>query len=283
MKKSAALFAIVAAAGSALAGTDVNNINALQVDNRFFNDFNNSTLHWGAAGAATNLAPLPTDDGTLPFAGGVQWRDEFAANSVGQGSYANKHVAWFSSDGGATRHQGNKNQSFTLLFDVKIDVAAPGIRREAGLQVNNPRPALGYTDEGQILIASDGEVAVFGGVMPFTGFGGSTYTAGTTASVSFQYFAPGEADPVLGAYRLIFTDAVTGVHDSGMKFWGAGEPDGLFGFNFGTEFGFKAQNQRIPIIDDYSDITYSNVSMVPAPGALALMGLGGLIAGRRRR
>lgn len=282
MKTSAALFALVAAAGSALAGTDVNNINSLQVDNRFFNDFNNSTLNWGPAGNATTPAPLPTDDGVLPLAGGVEWRDEFAALSTGQGSFANKHIAWLSSDGGATRHQGNKNQSFVLNFDVKIDVAAPGIRREGGLQVNNPRPALGFTDEGQILIASDGEVAVFGGVMPFTGFG-NVYTAGTTASVSFEYFAPGTADPVLGAYRLIFNDAVTGVHDSGMKFWGAMEPDGLFGFNFGTEFGFKAQNQRIPIIDDFSDITYSNISIVPAPGAIALMGLGGLIAGRRRR
>lgn len=282
MKKSVALFALAMTAGTALAGTDVNNINSFLVDNRVFNDFNNSTLNWGAAGAATNLAPLPSDDGTLPLAGGVQWRDEFAAFSAGQGQFANKHVAWLSSDGGATRHQGNLNQSFTLNFSVKIDVAAPGIRREAGIEVRNPRPSLGYTDEGQLLIASDGEVAIFGGVMPFTGLG-NVYTAGTTAQVSWQYFAPGTADPVLGAYRLIFTDAVTGIHDSGLKFWGAAEPDGLFGFNFGTEFGLKAQNQRIPIINDFSDITYSNVSIVPAPGALALVGLGGLIAGRRRR
>lgn len=281
MKTSVAVFALVAAAGNVLAGTDVNNINSFLVDNRAWNDWNNSTLHWGPAGAATNLAPLPTDDGVLPSSGGVEWRDEFAANSTGQGGYANKHVAWFSDDG-VNRHQGNKNQSWTMNFDVKIDVAAPGVRREAGVEVRNPRPALGYTDEGQLLIGSDGEVAIFGGVMPFTGLG-NVYTAGTTAHVTWEYFAPGTADPVLGAYQLTFTDAVTGVHSSGMKFWGAGEPDGLFGFNFGTEMGFKAQNQRIPPIDDFSDITYSNFSMVPAPSAIALMGMAGLVAGRRRR
>ncbi len=282
MKTGFAILALATLAGTALASTNVNNINAFQVDNRNFNDFNNSTLNWGAAGAATNLAPLPTDDGTLPIAGGVQWRDEFAAFSAGNGSFANKHLAWLSSDGGASRHQGNLNQSWTMAFNVNITVAAPGVRREAGIQVLNPRPSLGFTDEGQMLIASDGEVAIFGGVMPFTGFG-NVYTAGTTASVLWEYFAPGTADPILGAYRLRFTDAVTGLHDSGLKLWGAGEPDGLFGFNFGTEMALKAQNQRIPIIDDFSDIAYSNFSIVPAPSAVALLGMAGLITGRRRR
>ena len=169
-----------------------------------------------------------------------------------------------------------------MAFNVNITVAAPGVRREAGIQVLNPRPSLGFTDEGQMLIASDGEVAIFGGVMPFTGFG-NVYTAGTTASVLWEYFAPGTADPILGAYRLRFTDAVTGLHDSGLKLWGAGEPDGLFGFNFGTEMALKAQNQRIPTINDFSDIAYSNFSIVPAPSAVALLGMAGLITGRRRR
>lgn len=280
MKTSAALFAIVAAAGTVLAGTDVNDINGLKVDNRVWNDFATSNLAWGPAGSATNLAPLPTDDGTLPLAGGLQWRDEFPAGTVG--NFANKHLAWLSSDGGATAHQGNLNQSYVIEFDIKIDVPATAPRREGGMQINNPRPSLGYTDEGQVMVASDGEVAVFGGVMPFTGLG-NVYTAGTTAHLSFQYFAPGAADPVLGAYLLTFTDAVTGVHSSGMKFWSPTEPDGLFGINHGANFGLKAQNQRNPFVNDYSDITYSNIAIVPAPGALALVGLGGLIAGRRRR
>jgi len=212
----------------------------------------------------------------------VEFNEQFPAGTLNEG-FANKHVAWLSDNGGASHFAANYAQGFTMNFDIKIDCPVPGgPRKEGGLFVRNPRPALNYTDEGMVLVASDGEVAVFGGVMPFTGMG-HVYTAGTTAQVSFQYFAPGEVDPVVGAYQLIFTDAVTGVHDSGLKLWNAGEPDGLFGFNHGTEFAFVAQNQYIPVINDYSDISYNNLHIVPAPGALALVGLGGLCAGRRRR
>ena len=55
------------------------------------------------------------------------------------------------------------------------------------------------------------------------------------------------------------------------------------GFNNGTEIGLKAQNQRNPLINEFSDIDYTNVSMIPTPGAASLLALGGLFAGRRRR
>lgn len=279
MKKSAALFVIVAAAGSVFAG-DISQVNGFSVDLRTpFNFIPTSNLQYGPAFNATTAAPAPA---TVALPGNsVEFYEQFPAGTPNTG-FANKHVAYLSTDGGASHFTATKNQSWTMNFDVLVDVAAPGVRREAGLRVENNRPNLGYTDEGLLLIASDGEVAVFGGVMPFTGLG-NVYTAGTTAQVSFQYFAPGVADPVVGAYRLIFTDAVTGVHDSGIKLWNAGEPDGLFGFNDGAKFAFVAQNQYIPVINDFSRIRYNNVSIVPAPGALALMGLGGLIAGRRRR
>lgn len=280
MKTSAALFAIVAAAGTVFAG-DISQVNGFDVDLRTpFNFIPGSSLHWGPVGSATNNAPAPANADLL--GNSVEFNEQFPAGTLNEG-FANKHIAWLSDNGGATRFAGNYAQGFTMNFDVKIDCPVPGgPRKEGGLFIRNPRPALGYTDEGMILVASDGEVAVFGAVMPFTGMG-SVYTAGTTAQVSFRYFAPGEVDPTLGAYQLIFTDAVTGAHDSGIKLWGAGEPDGLFGFNHGTEFGFVAQNQYIPAINDFSDISYNNLHIVPAPGALALVGLGGLAAARRRR
>jgi MYXO-CTERM domain-containing protein len=109
------------------------------------------------------------------------------------------------------------------------------------------------------------------------------YTFGTTATIDFSYYAPGVQDPTLGAYRLIFTDAVTGAHDSGIKLWGAAEPDGCKGYNSGTEVALHFQGFNNLVQADGIDITYGNVSVTPAPGALALLGLGGLVASRRRR
>jgi hypothetical protein len=252
--------ALAAVAGSAVA-TDFSTINSFKSEERIFNDFPTSSL------VSTNAFPSLVYD------------EDFAAGTIG--NFANKHVGYLSNDGGATRFQNNYWQSWALDFTVKIEAPAGQPRKEAGIEVRNPRPRLGYTDEGQVLIASDGEVAVFGGVMPFTGLG-NVYTLGTTASVKFEYFAPGTVDAVVGAYRLTFTDAVTGVHSSGLKLWGL-ESDGLYGFNDGAEFGLKAQNTRNPFIDDSSTITYGGVTVIPAPGTLALLGIAGVAAGRRRR
>ncbi|MCX5691383.1 MAG: PEP-CTERM sorting domain-containing protein [Planctomycetota bacterium] len=256
-------FAVLAVAGSAFA-VDMSTVNGFKYE-KLWNDFPT------AAATVTNSFP----------SFGV--REEFAAGTVG--NFANKHVGWLSNDGGASRISNNYFQSWTLSFNVNIgtafDQTAP--RREAGIEVHNPRNPVfgGYTDEGQVLIASDGEVAVFGGAMPFTGMG-NVYTLGTTAAVTFEYFAPGAVDATKGAYRLTFVDAVTGSHSSGLKIWGD-EGDLLYGLNNGASIGLKAQNQRNPLIPDFSDIQYSNVSVVPAPASLALVGLAGLVVSRRRR
>jgi hypothetical protein len=260
-----AAFALVCAAGNALA-TDISTVNSFKAETRLWNDFPTSSL------TTTNSFP------------NVEFNETFPQGAVG--NYANKHIAWLSNDSGASHFQNNYFQSWSMQFDVTINTAfgQGQPRKEAGIQVNNPRnPSIGgWTDEGQVLIASDGEVAVFGGAMPFTGFGNNTYTLGTTAHVTFSYFAPGAVDPIKGAYRLIFSDVVTGIHDSGLKIWGD-ESDFLYGLNNGCELGFKAQNQRNPFIEDNSDIAYGNFSIVPAPASIALVGLAGLTAGRRRR
>ena len=261
MKTVFATLAVAVAAGAAFGS--ISSINSWKVEERIFNDLPGSSL------TTTNN-----------YAGGhLEFNEQFPFPTPG--GFANKHIGWFSDDG-TTRHQFQNAEGFTLNFDVRISAPAGAPRKEAGIEIHNPRTSLGYTDEGQVLIASDGEVAVFGAVMPFSGLG-FIYTLGTTAHVSFQYVNPGVVDPSLGAYRLIFNDAVTGSHDTGYKIWGAGEPDGTNGWNNGTEIGLKAQNQRNPLINDFSDIDYSNVSIVPAPGAASLLGLAGLMAGRRRR
>lgn len=270
-----AVGAIVASCGMAQA-SDISQANGVMFNNRVWNDFPGSTL---------------TPVNTWPTA--VGWNEQFAVGEVG--NFANKHLAYLSTDGGTSAHQHHVAQGFTLSFTVNISAPNALPRKEGALQIENPRPALGFTDEGHMLVASDGEVAIFGGAMPFfssnvpgswgsgsSGSSGGWYTLGQTAQVSFTYYAPGDVDPTLGAYRITFNDPVTGMHDSGLKIWGV-ESDGTAGFNTGTKIAFQAQNTRNPLIADSSDVIYGNVSVVPAPGALALLGLGGLAAARRRR
>jgi hypothetical protein len=266
-------------AGAAVAG-DITTVNGVNVQNRVWNDFPTS-----------NLTP------NMAFPANVGWDEQFPAGTVG--NFANKHLAYLSNDGGASAYQHWVGQGFTMSFTARIaEPTGAGVPRKEGmLQIENPRPALGFTDEGHVLLGSEGEVAIFGGVMPFFSCrvpgsagvgavgvtGADWYTPGTVATVSFTYYAPGEVDAVLGGYRLDFTDAVTGFHSSGVKLWGNAEPDGTVGFNTGTKFAFQAQNQRNPLINDVADTDYGNISIVPAPGVLAALGLAGLAAGRRRR
>lgn len=273
MKTVFATMAVVAIAGTAMA-SNFGNINGFSLDARNFNDFPNTNL-------TINGTSYPTS-GTfaIPNTGSLTFQESFAQGAAG--NFANRHIAYFSDDNGATRATTNPNQSLGFSFDIFMSAASGTPRKEAGVQINQPRPALGFTDEGQILIASDnGEVAVFGAALPFTGFGAGAYTLGTTAHLDFQYVAPGVQDPTRGAYRLIFTDTVSGVHDSGWKVWGV-ESDGIVGLT-NAVIGLKDQNQRNPFIADSVTVIYSNINIVPAPASAGLLGLAGLAMGRRRR
>jgi hypothetical protein len=266
--------ALVVAAGAAQ-GQDISTVNGYHVNARVFNDFAGSNLLINGVNY-----PAPATGAIVGQSGPVLFEETFPQGIPG--NFANKHVAWLSNDAGASRFQTNVNQTWSMVFTVNMSAVSGSPRKEAGVEIHQPRPGLGYTDEGQILIASDnGEVAVFGATMPFTGFGAGAYTLGTTALVQFDYFAPGAADPTKGAYRLRFLDAVTGLHDSGLKVWGA-EPDGIVGMT-NAYVGFKDQNQRNPFAADGVRVEYNGIQIVPAPGAMALLGLGGLMAARRRR
>lgn len=286
MKKCAAALVVALVAGSAFAG-DVSTANSYRLEGRNWGDFwNTSSMSYGPAAGPLGAAPGTAFTAAQgPLGAGMRVTESFPAG-VGGGS---NHEAYLSTDGGASRMsiwgggEGSGGQSFSFNTDITMTGSQLAPRKEGGIKFRNPRPALNYVDEGLVLVASDGEVAVFGAVMPFTGLGASVYTFGTTAHISFDYYAPGVADPVLGAYRLVFTDAVTGVHDSGIKLWGAAEPDGCKGFNNGTEMALHFQGFNNLVQQDGIDITYGNVTITPAPGALALLGLGGLVAGRRRR
>lgn len=262
--------ALAASAGAALAG-DISQVNGTVQQDRVWNDFASSTL------VSTNNYPAQ-----------VSWDESFPAGTTG--NYANKHLSYLSTDGGASAYGLNVGQSFTLTTHIQISAPNGSPRKEGALQIENPRPnnlPNAFVDEGHLLVASDGEVALFGAAMPFytSNFtGGPWYSLNSVSTLTFEYFAPGEnpMDPVLGGLRVSMNDPVHGFHQSPILTWGT-EADGTKGFNTGTKIAFQAQNQRNPFIDDHSYIAYTDTTIIPTPGALALLGLGGLAAARRRR
>jgi MYXO-CTERM domain-containing protein len=278
----AALSVLAAFAGSA-AAQDISTVNGYNVHLRNWNDFPGSTLNWGSAASASIPAPVPATAALPGFGGGLRFQETFPTGTPG--NFANQHYGLFSNDGGATPFGLNNHQSFTVNTDITITTPAGGPRKEGGLKFYNDR-GNGFIDEGEVLVASEnGEVAVFGAAMNFTGFGVGAYTPGTTAHLSFQYIAPG-INSFYAAYRVVFTDAVTGVHDSGIVDFDHGaavDPNApANGFNSGSKLGFLDQNQRNPFGDSV-DVIYGNPSVVPTPGALALLGLAGFSFSRRRR
>jgi hypothetical protein len=98
--------------------------------------------------------------------------------------YADKHLWKFSSDGGATPAQFENCSMYEFCSDVTITGDGGG---EAGIEIS-PWWSLG---DGQFMLNyGSGEIAVFGGRLPFYSFTaayGLHYAKGTTVSMKMAY------------------------------------------------------------------------------------------------
>lgn len=310
MKTRFVLGLIVAAGVAGTAGAAVQDINGLQLVARNFNDFGLSTLSYNHNGGPATALPAP---GTLAIntLSGVHNVDESIQPQAG--NFANRHLVWFSADGGATPYSFDASQSFRASARVTVRTTftnwAIGAARsvEAGFWAHVPRrddnTGANYTDEGGIFTVTNGTTFVGGAGLPFNLFGeggfnnpanppfftganvGGGFTEGAMDQ-TFIYQAPSGMEP--GYIRVLVTDVVSGVSkDSG---WLAinnsvdqfGDNSNLW--NPGTTFGFRMQNPptSLAVTTDFHQ-SIGNLSIIPAPGAMGLLGLGGLLAARRRR
>lgn len=116
-----------------------------------------------------------------------------------------------------------------------------------------------------------GDSSDFGGTYLFVNSGGANFTALLPGVPATQPVPPGtynrETNPLAGAtvgvdnddFTVFAGDAIRGTWKLTVKDWGVGDTGSLNGWNL-------------------------NVSLVPSPGSLALLGLAGLVGiGRRRR
>jgi hypothetical protein len=116
----------------------------------------------------------------------------------------NLHTWSFSTDGGASKAQFENCSAYRFCADVSLSGTTPN--SEAGLRVS---PWWSPDADGKFMInAASGEIACFGGRLPFytfTGAYGITYTRGTTVHMEIEYQPNGLSSfhPATIVYKIV--------------------------------------------------------------------------------
>jgi hypothetical protein len=263
MSKSLCMTAVavcLAVAGAAVARPTVDGAN---VHLRIFNDAPGSN--------ATSVNNYPT-------------LISVSDTNVSQGNFANRHNFRLSS--GGTDAAFANSDSFSYAADVTITGTAA---IEGGLNIS---PWWSQQVDGNFMLNADsGEIAVFGGRLPFysfTGHEGVTYVRGQTARLGVSYDARGNNAGAPGAIRY-FLSINGNDYSSPWILFDQGNPaedppHGLYGllndYMVGGYMQIRIANGNP---DNGGTVTWGNVSYVPTPGAAGVLALGGLVALRRRR
>lgn len=239
------------------------NINSAVLHTRIFNDAPTSVL------TTTNLYP-----GTISFT------DDMTGIV---GGFANRHNFRLSDNGGISDAIFLNGDGFSYSADVTVTGNSAA---EAGLNVS---PWWSQQVDGNFIVipANGGEVVVFGGRLPFysfTGAYGLHYTLGETVRMGINYRPNSltEADP--GTIEYTYTDS-SGSYSSGVIPFDQGNPledppYGLWGILNDARVGGYYQPQVAG--GTSGTATFENITFIPEPTSLALLGLAGLAALRRR-
>ncbi len=202
----------------------------------------------------------------------------FTENNYGTGGFANRHASWFS-DGMGSRVDMDYADAFDMQMTMQINEASSVDNVEAGFQFD----LFGFGLFG--VLAGSGEVAAFGSVLPFHSFGAGVYNVGDEIMLRMVHTpGAGEFSGTNSTMEYMYNNLTTG---SGWVSSGAidfttlegGIPDAFSAFA-----GVGAQINNPDPVDGAVSIDFSNITAsIPSPGALALLGLAGVGAARRRR
>ena len=251
-------------------------INGAVLNTRVFNDDSDSVL------TATNNYPTS-----------ITIKDE-ELDGVGGFGFANLHNFRLSDDSGTSAAVFDNADYFEFYADVTITGSAVSA---AGLSV---APWWSQDVDGRFnLRTSDGEIAVFGGRLPFYSFTGSqglTYTQGTTVRLGVIYDPHSLSAVEPGTIEYLLTIGSTN-YSSGLLTFDQGNPAedppyGLWGILNDARVGGYLQSQiDVGNSENWGQAVFANMefysepSIVPIPAAAWLFGSGllGLVGMARRK
>jgi hypothetical protein len=237
-------------------------INGAVVKTRIFNDNPGSTV--------TTINSYPSS---------ITIKDEW----VDSGGWANLHNFRLSADDGSTPAAFANGDAFGFAADVTLTGTASA---ETGLLVS---PWWSPDVDGRFMINGGGEIACFGGRLPFYSFTsnyGLHYTLGDTVRMGIVYRpnSLSALDPATIEY-LVTMGSTT--YSSGELNFDQGNPaedppHGQWGMLSPAQVGgyFQAQVGNTTL---WEQVEFGNMVYVPEPATMTILALGSLFLARRRK
>ena len=228
----------------------VSTINSANINPRAFNVITKATL--------TTVSNYPAL---------ISFNEQNVSQAAG---FANRDRWNFSNNGGTSAYAFGNNDFFQVSMTLTLTASAIGPRKEAGFLLST------IGGDGQFIVNTDGhEVVAFGGPLPFYRFP-STFDSGETITLGMNYFLDGNT----GLRSIIYS--ANGVLSPILAFSNTEQ-----GIIDGSTLGGYFQIVNDPTNPGNSgSAAFANISIVPEPSALVLLGLGILPLGmmlRKRR
>ncbi|HUU82176.1 MAG TPA: PEP-CTERM sorting domain-containing protein [Phycisphaerae bacterium] len=222
-----------------------------------------------------------------PNSGSIFFDDSVLDGDGAGGEWANRHMFRFS-DNGITDAVFSNDDLFQFSADVTVTGPA---NSEAGLEI---APWWSHDVGGGLtVITGNGEIAAFGGRMPFYSFTsnyGITYTKGETVGLSMEYYPPALTPYGKGWVRYGVIDEGTSYSSGWLSFDQANPaedpPYGVWGIlNDARAGGYTLPQIVVGDPTNWSRTDFDNIAYYPTPepSGLLLLGLGGVALLRRKR